>query len=155
MTRPKLRHPRRCVGAALLAAALLPGPARAFFHAGPDIDLGGAVYAKSCASCHGARLEGQPDWQSAKPDGSYPAPPHDPNGHTWHHGDRMLLDYIDRGGQAVLDEMGVAYDSGMPAFGDVLSEEEIAAVLAYIKSTWPEDVRATQEARTADEAAGQ
>ena len=33
----------------------------------------------------------------------------------------------------------------MPAFGDVLSNEEIAAVIAYIKSTWPPDIQRLQE----------
>jgi mono/diheme cytochrome c family protein len=32
----------------------------------------------------------------------------------------------------------------MPAFGSVLSDEEITAVLTYIKSTWPEETRTTQ-----------
>ncbi len=29
----------------------------------------------------------------------------------------------------------------MPAFGGTLSDEEIRAVLAYIHSTWPDDVK--------------
>ena len=51
-------------------------PARAFFHDTPDIEGGRAIYAARCASCHGANLEGQPDWQSAREDGTYPAPQH-------------------------------------------------------------------------------
>ena len=47
-----------------------------------QVARGKAVYAERCASCHGARLEGQPDWQSRKPDGRMPAPPHDASGHT-------------------------------------------------------------------------
>ncbi len=64
----------------------------------------------------------------------------------------MLHDYIKRGGQAVLDEMGVAFTSGMPAFGDRLTDEDIEAVLDYIKSTWPDGIRATQAERSAVEA---
>jgi mono/diheme cytochrome c family protein len=64
----------------------------------------------------------------------------------------MLRDYIKRGGQAVLDEMGVAFTSGMPAFGERLSDEDIEAVLDYIKSTWPEAIRAQQAERSAVEA---
>ena len=97
-------------------------------------------------------LEGQPDWQSAKEDGTYPAPPHDETGHTWHHGDAMLLDYIRRGGQAVLDDMGVDFTSGMPGFGDELTAEDIEAVLDYIKSTWPDRIRAAQSDRSRLEA---
>ena len=29
----------------------------------------------------------------------------------------------------------------MPGFGSMLDESEIGAVLNYIKSTWPEDIR--------------
>jgi mono/diheme cytochrome c family protein len=32
----------------------------------------------------------------------------------------------------------------MGAFGEVLSDDEIRAVLAYIKSRWPETIRARQ-----------
>ena len=46
-----------------------------------------------------------------------------------------------------LADMGVEFDSAMPAFGDVLSDAEIEAILGYIASTWPEDIRAAQEAR--------
>ena len=41
----------------------------------PDLRRGAALYAQHCASCHGARLEGQPDWQTAGADGVLPAPP--------------------------------------------------------------------------------
>ena len=83
--------------------------------------------------------------------GTYPAPARYANGHTWHQGDHMLRDYIKRGGHAVLDEMGVAFTSGMPAFGDRLTDEDIEAVLDYIKSTWPDGLRVTQAERSATE----
>lgn len=107
------------------------------------------LYARHCAACHGANLEGQPEWRSPKADGSYPAPPHDAEGHTWHHDDAMLTDYVTRGGQAVLDEMGVSFRSGMPAFGETLTADEITAVLDFIKSTWPERIRQAREQRLA------
>ncbi len=114
----------------------------------PDLRRGVALYAQHCASCHGARLEGQPDWQKAGADGVLPAPPHDETGHTWHHDDAMLTDYIRRGGQAVLDDMGVAMTSGMPGFDAVLSDGDIAAILAFIKSQWPSRIRAIQAERS-------
>ena len=114
----------------------------------PDLQRGATLYTQHCASCHGARLEGQPDWQIAGADGVLPAPPHDGTGHTWHHGDAMLTDYIRRGGQAVLDDMGVAMTSGMPGFDAVLSEGDIAAILAFIKSQWPPRIRAIQTERS-------
>lgn len=118
-----------------------------------DIDLGRALYAEHCAACHGADLEGAPDWQRPGPDGRLPAPPHDETGHTWHHGDTMLFEYTKHGGQAYLDDLGVVFDSGMPAFGEVLSDDEIKAILAFIRSTWPERIQEIQAARTAAERA--
>ena len=115
------------------------------------IASGAVLYTMNCASCHGAKLEGQADWQSAKSDGTYPAPPHDESGHTWHHGDAMLTEYITIGGQAALTEMGVAFQSGMPAFGETLEQGQIAEILAYIRSTWPERAQAFQTAATENE----
>ncbi|MBA3909940.1 MAG: cytochrome C [Rhodobacter sp.] len=137
---------------AMAVFLLSTSQARAFFHSGPDLEQGRAIYTANCASCHGANLEGQPNWRTGNEDGTYPAPPHDENGHTWHHGDTMLFDYIKRGGQAALDDMGVDFPSGMPGFGGRLTDEEINVVLDYIKSTWPEDIRAQQEERSTLEA---
>lgn len=132
----------------LLASAM---PASAFSHNPPDVERGQAIYAAKCAACHGKNLEGQPNWQSANADGTYPAPPHDESGHTWHHGDAMLRDYIRRGGQAVLDDMGVAFTSRMPGFAGDISDTDIEAVLDFIKSTWPGPVQAAQKNRTRTE----
>lgn len=145
----KLRSLAMRATIAFLAASV---PAHAFIHDAPDIERGRETYTAKCAVCHGANLEGQPDWQSAKEDGTYPAPPHDETGHTWHHGDAMLSDYIRRGGQAVLDDMGVEFTSGMPGFAGTLSDDDIEAVLDFIKSTWSDPVRSVQEERTRTEA---
>ncbi len=37
------------------------------------------------------------------------------------------------------------YKSNMPALGSVLTDEEIYAVLAYIKSTWPPEILQAQQ----------
>src|SRR4051812_32095664 len=52
---------------------------------------GQAIYAARCASCHGEKLEGQPNWQLRDASGRLPAPPHDAKGHTWHHPDEVLF----------------------------------------------------------------
>jgi len=109
-----------------------------------DIVRGQALYAENCAACHGANLEGQPDWRSPGPDGILPAPPHDETGHTWHHADALLFEYIKLGGEAALAQQGLEFASGMPGFGDQLSDAEIWNIIAYIKSTWPERQRAIQ-----------
>jgi mono/diheme cytochrome c family protein len=104
--------------------------------------LGRSVYAANCATCHGQRGEGQPNWQSRRADGTLPAPPHDASGHTWHHPDELLIEIITVGGQAAYGGPGLV--SGMPAFADQLTAEEITAVLAYIKSLWGDDERTYQ-----------
>ena len=139
---------RRCPLLPCLALIASFGGAAA---SGEGIDQGRALYAEHCAACHGADLEGAPEWQRPGPDGRYPAPPHDETGHTWHHGDAMLFEYVQRGGQAYLDDLGVAFDSGMPAFGDVLRDDEIEAILAFNRSTWPARIQEIQAARTAAE----
>jgi mono/diheme cytochrome c family protein len=95
---------------------------------------GAALYSQQCASCHGAKLEGQPDWRKRLPNGRMPAPPHDESGHTWHHADAVLFGITKNG--LVPPHAPKDYESDMPAFGGKLSDDEIWAVLAYIKSHW-------------------
>lgn len=106
------------------------------------IAFGGSLYAKHCASCHGANLEGQPNWRHRLPTGRMPAPPHDASGHTWHHSDDALFRVTKEGSAAVA---GGGYESDMPGFGTVLSDDEIKAVLAFLKSKWPARQRTSQE----------
>ncbi|MBR28199.1 MAG: cytochrome C [Rhodobacteraceae bacterium] len=115
-----------------------------------QIELGQEVYAANCASCHGANLEGQPDWRRRNANGRMPAPPHDASGHTWHHADRPLFTITKLGVGAVVP----GYESDMPAFEGILSDDEIAAVLAFIKSTWPERERGFQAEVTANDEGG-
>jgi mono/diheme cytochrome c family protein len=110
---------------------------------------GQALYMDNCAACHGAALEGAPNWRQAGPDGVLPPPPHDETGHTWHHSDQFLFDYVKLGGQTVLDNLGVRFTSGMPAFENALTDAEIGAILDFIRSTWPAHIRAVQAERTA------
>lgn len=98
------------------------------------VSAGGKLYAQHCASCHGAKLEGQPNWRQRLPNGRLPAPPHDESGHTWHHPDSVLFEITKRG--LVPPYAPKGYESDMPAFGEKLTDEEIWAVLAHIKSHW-------------------
>ncbi|WP_424138268.1 c-type cytochrome [Roseomonas chloroacetimidivorans] len=107
-----------------------------------QVALGRRIYAEQCAQCHGANLEGQPNWRSRRPDGRLPAPPHDALGHTWHHADETLFRIVREGTPAVV--VG-GYESDMPGFGNLLSDAEIRAVLSFIKSTWPDRERSLQE----------
>ncbi|NRB05896.1 MAG: cytochrome c [Rhodobacteraceae bacterium] len=113
-----------------------------------NIEVGRALYQEQCAACHGANLEGQPNWRSPNEDGTLPAPPHDETGHTWHHDNQLLFDYTKLGGRAALEARGVPdFNSGMPAFEGSLTDEEIWDILAYIRSTWPQREREVQASR--------
>lgn len=138
------------VATALGAAALLLQPAPEPWTGPVDLARGEAVYAENCAACHGAALEGEPDWRTPKPDGRLPAPPHDASGHTWHHPDRVLFAIVREGTEAVV---GDGYDSDMPGYADILGDADIRSVLAWIRESWPERERAFQAAVTAQDAA--
>ena len=112
-----------------------------------EIVIGRELYAETCASCHGTDLEGQDEWKRRLDSGRMPAPPHDETGHTWHHSDQDLFAITKGGVEAVVPD----YESDMPAFDGILSDEEIEAVLGYIKSTWPDRQRTFQAEITANE----
>ena len=75
---------------------------------------GGELYQQHCASCHLADLSGDPDGKLPNDDGSYPPPPHDSSGHTWHHSDRVLHEIIRDGSDFP--------HSRMPSLGEILSD---------------------------------
>jgi mono/diheme cytochrome c family protein len=144
----------RRVAAALIAGsvAALAGVAvwvlvEARSHRGPTaadasdtrlVALGEGIYRDHCAACHGADLEGQPEWRVRGAEGRLPAPPHDETGHTWHHPDEQLFAITKYGIEAFAPP---GYETDMPAFAGVLTDEEIWGVLAYIKSRWPQRIR--------------
>ena len=138
------------VGAIALAAgaSILVGRFGAFKPTRADADnptlvaRGSEVYSRYCAACHGARLEGQPNWRSRLPSGRLPAPPHDESGHTWHHSDKVLFAIVMDG---VAEHAPEGYQSDMPGFRGTLSETDVLAVLAFIKSQWPTTVRQRHE----------
>ncbi len=113
-----------------------------------DAVVGQILYLENCASCHGANLEGEPDWRTIKEDGLLPAPPHDETGHTWHHGEGLLFNYTKLGGKQALAAQGIDFNSGMPGFAEQLNDQQIWDILAYIKSTWPARQQELQAMRT-------
>lgn len=153
------------IGVALGAAALFA--AAAILGSGPPAPpvmlkpddpavaaQGASIYAAQCASCHGVDLGGQPNWRDRGPDGRLPAPPHDETGHTWHHVDAQLFALTKYGPPKQLGN-GEPYYSNMPAYESVLSDEEIVAVLSYIKKSWPAEIRARHDQMNAQLASRQ
>ncbi len=106
-----------------------------------QLALGRTLYGEYCAACHGAELEGQANWRQRDADGLLPAPPHDETGHTWHHPDPQLFDITKNGTAAAAPP---SYRTTMLSFADQLSDQEIWAVLAFVKSRWPAEIRRRQ-----------
>ena len=100
------------------------------------VDEGAVLYDQYCASCHRADLSGDPQWKAANADGSYPPPPHDISGHTWHHSDGLLL--------AITRDGTDLPESRMPRFGDTLSDGEIESIIEFLKSSWGSEERSFQ-----------
>lgn len=115
-----------------------------------QVTQGQQLYAQYCASCHGANGEGQfptaPNERDAT--GRLGAPPHNGNGHTWHHGDTLLVEYVRNGGVSLTDP---ANWYPMPTFGEQLNDEQIMLTLAYIKTFWSDEQRTRQMQVTAAE----
>lgn len=106
---------------------------------------GQELYETNCAACHGLNGEGQFPDAPMQPDdtGRLGAPPHNGTGHTWHHDDDLLYEIVREGGVGTPDRF-----YPMPAFASQLSEDEIVAVIAYIKTFWTEEQRLVQAERT-------
>jgi len=115
---------------------ILPAPANSEIY-----EQGQNIYQTTCASCHGIDGEGQFPDDPMKPDetGRYGAPPHNDDGHTWHHDDDLILQIINEGG---MGSESTFYP--MPAFSETFSDEEKIAVVSYIKTMWNERNLASQ-----------
>jgi mono/diheme cytochrome c family protein len=137
---------RRGTMAAALAFVVVFGTAHAETHfANADnaalVGKGRLAYARNCAACHGRNLQGQALWQLQDQFVGRRAPAHDATGHTWQHSDENLFQMVKFGRFPDAPKKAVSY---MPAFGGNLSDAEILAVLAFIKSRGPIGLRASQ-----------
>jgi mono/diheme cytochrome c family protein len=93
---------------------------------------GAEVYKANCAACHGAKAEGAPNWAKKGPDGKFPPPPLDAQGHAWHHPMSMLVMTVKVG--------TTSKGGGMPAWTGILKDADIEAVLVYVQSLWPAEI---------------
>lgn len=82
--------------------------------------------------CHLENGTGTENWQSRNSDGTLPPPPLNGTAHTWHHDFGVLARTIIDGGARL--------GGSMPGFGETLSAREIAEVIAYVQSLWPEEI---------------
>ena len=120
---------RKRIGAALIGASFIlaactvtGSPSTAPVGEGQ----GASLYATHCQACHGDR-NGQGRIATA--------PPHNGEGHTWHHPDAQLRDWTLQG------RLGL---NAMPAFRGTLTEDEVDSILAFIKTWWTDEQRARQ-----------
>ncbi len=106
------------------------------------VDDGLIVYHSHCAACHGQKLQGQPNWKIPDATGLLPAPPHNDSGHTWHHADDQLFEMVKYGPAVAMKDPD--NKSMMPSFKKLLSDEDIIAVLVFIRSTWSSELKKWQ-----------
>jgi mono/diheme cytochrome c family protein len=103
------------------------------------INQGWHLYEKHCAHCHGPHAEGDTLWRKPGVDGYYPPPPLDGSGHSWHHPRSVLHNIIKHG--SPVDERGLPLGK-MPAWGQVLNDQEIEVLIVWFQSLWPDPVYA-------------
>lgn len=94
-------------------------------------------YNRNCSHCHGYGGEGQfPDTiERTQNLGYHLVPAHDASGHSWQHPDQLLFETIKYGVQAPTNFFV------MSSFSEQLSDEEIFAVIDYIKIWWTDEQR--------------
>jgi mono/diheme cytochrome c family protein len=86
---------------------------------------GAAVFTSMCAACHQANGQGLP--------GVFPPLA----GSEWVNGkDSTVAAIVLHGITGSLSVKGSRYNGAMPAFGAQLSDEQIAAVLSYLRTQW-------------------
>jgi len=127
-----------------LAVARLPGGDKAHFADADDLRLasqGVGVYRHQCRMCHGDERQGQPYWRLVDKDAGRRAPALDATGRAWRRSDEDLFQVVKYGRYPEAARDGVSY---MPAYGRGLSDEQILAVLAFVKDRWPIGLRALQ-----------
>ena len=119
------------LGAALLLAGVLVFTTRASTQGEETssvpsevLALGKTIYSANCASCHGTEGEGYASIQNA--------PALNGSEHSWHHPDEQIIGLIRQGGMQ------------MPAVGADWSDEEVEAVLSYVKAWWTPQQRKAQ-----------
>lgn len=101
-------------------------------------------YNKWCAHCHGWAGDGQPltTIQTTEANGFHPVPRHDSQGHTWQHPDQILFETIKYGVQASTNLYPMSpYDAQF-------TDDEIFAIVEYIKQWWTDDQRQHQASLT-------
>ena len=102
-----------------------------------SVARGKQTYDSYCVACHKRDGVGEPTvpW-SIRRTGFIEAMPLDETSHAWHHGDEQLMGMI-------LD--GTARSkTRMPVWRNILSEQDAADLVAYLKSLWSDRIVSCQ-----------
>jgi mono/diheme cytochrome c family protein len=93
--------------------------------ASPRVSAGATVFATNCTGCHGAAGAGQP--------GIFPSLVANP----YLSGDvKRVIHTVKFGLTGKIIAKGVKYDGVMPAWRGTLTDEQIADVISYCRTTW-------------------
>ncbi|PPI83515.1 cytochrome C [Marinobacter maroccanus] len=112
-----------------------------------EVTEGRQIYEQYCAACHGGQGEATADWSKPDEKGEMPPPSHDESGHTWRHSDAMLFRMIAEGWRHPFNKTNRLT---MPAFKDILTDQEIQSVIEYLKTLWTDDQRRYQQSESQD-----
>jgi mono/diheme cytochrome c family protein len=85
---------------------------------------GSQVYSARCASCHQSNGQGV--------SGAFPPLV----GTTWVENKGQIIRILLHGMQGEVEVKGAVYNGNMPAWGSVLSDREIAAVITHVRQSW-------------------
>ncbi len=110
-------------------------PGSAITNSATGVVEGKALFQKNCAVCHGVEAVGENTAYrngGEKPEGGYYAPALNGTAHAWHHPPDMLFRIVKKGSPAK--------GSPMVGFQGRMNDGEIEAVLAYLRSIWPEKI---------------
>ena len=98
--------------------------------AGPAVEeavSGAQVYGARCASCHQSNGQGVAN--------AFPTLV----GTRWVESKGQIIRLVLHGLQGEIEVLGETYNGNMPAWGDVLSDKEIAAAITYVRQSWEND----------------
>ena len=113
----------------------------------PEPVSGSQVYSARCASCHQSNGQGV--------SGAFPTLV----GTSWVENEGQIIRILLHGMQGEIVVQGETYNGNMPAWGEVLDDREMAAVITHVRQSWGNDyaevtaeavaaVRAATEGRT-------
>ena len=88
---------------------------------------GASIYSARCANCHQGNGEGVPN--------AFPPL----NRARWVEDKGQIIRILLHGMQGEVEVRGSTYNGNMPAWGSVLSDKEIAAVITHVRQNWEND----------------